>query len=84
MARHGCASNRLAALVLGEQSASGGTHRDELVSPQELAKVLDLDRRVIYRLVATGSLEAVRFSKRDVRIRTRSVRKFIESGGVKH
>lgn len=52
-----------------------------LLAPARLCRILDLDRRRIYELIATGDLAAIRTGTRGLRIYRDSVIAWLRQGG---
>lgn len=50
---------------------------DKLLRPNTVAKILDISRMTVYRLVKYGELEGFRTSPRNLRIRQSSITEYL-------
>ena len=54
--------------------------KDTLMTPEEVAEALKLNRMTVYRLIKNGKLKAFKFSRKAIRIYTSDLDKFIKEG----
>lgn len=60
------------------ESYSEARRRRYMVSPQEAAEMLSVDRETVLRLVRRGELKAARISRKIIRIRLADIEAFAE------
>lgn len=53
---------------------------EKLLTPKEVSEILGVARSSIWRYIRQGKLKAIKFSKRNYRIKRREVEKFQKKG----
>lgn len=67
---------------MGKRTTEGGHDLPELVNISQAARLLDVSRRAVHRLIATGALDGYRLSEKTVRVSVESIRAHVKRSAM--